>query len=145
MGTMVLVAVIDGTRIALPACDVHSVIEIGTVTPVPGSPPWIAGLAAMRSRMMTVVDCRVALGLPASAAAQDRRPAVVVDRQGHLYALLIDEYLHVVSAEPGSQIRRGAIGAGWAAASQGLVEAEDGPALAIDLDAIIAGATCHAG
>src|SRR5690606_27432299 len=103
MKAMILVVVIGGRRAGIPAQAVNSVIDLASITPVPRAAPHIAGLAALRSRPLTVIDCRAALGLePAGDRAAERR-AVVVEHEGHLYGLLVDAADDIVAAraEPG--------------------------------------------
>ena len=57
-----LIGMIAGRRVAIDAALVDSVIEVADVQPVPGAAEGILGLAALRSRVLTVVDCAVALG-----------------------------------------------------------------------------------
>ena len=135
---MVLVVVIAGRRAGIPALDVNSVIELTSITPVPRVAPHVAGLAALRSRPLTVIDCRAALGLGPSEDQVARR-AVVIEHDGHLYGLLVDGADDIVAtlAEPGP------IGAdpgpGWRHAASGKVETEAGALLLLDVPALIAG------
>ncbi len=80
---MLLVVVLAGRRAALPAIEVNSVIELAEVTPVPRAAPHIAGLAALRSRPLTVIDCLdLARHRPAMATGAARRRAVVIEHEG---------------------------------------------------------------
>ena len=89
MSELLVIIQIAGRRCALSAHDVKSVIEIGTITPVPRAPDFIAGITALRSQTLTVIDCRRALGLGAGDAPTDDR-APVVASGGHAYALMVD-------------------------------------------------------
>src|SRR5689334_18908704 len=60
---LLLVVTIAGERVALPAAAVESVVELDTLIPVPRAAPHIAGLSALRSRVLTVVDCMRSLEL----------------------------------------------------------------------------------
>ena len=139
MSEMMLVVVIAGRRAALPAMAVNSVVELASVTPAPRAAPHVAGLAALRSRPLTVIDGRAALGLePADAQASVRR-AVVIEHEGHLYGLLVDAADDIVAtvAEPGPL---GADpGPGWRRVAAAKVETEAGALLLLDLAAVIAG------
>ncbi|AWW73787.1 chemotaxis protein CheW [Erythrobacter sp. KY5] len=140
MNELLVMCQIAGRRCAFRANDVQSVIEIGTITPVPRTPDFIAGLTAMRSQALTVIDCRRAIGFDPNAYALDHR-AIVVASSGYSYALRIDSIEDITSAigEPGSV--PGGFGAEWASVASGLVETRTGPALMIDLAALIAGQT----
>jgi purine-binding chemotaxis protein CheW len=138
MNQLVLMTQIAGRRCAMAAHDVKSVIELGHVAPVPRAPTFIAGITALRSQALTVIDCRIALGLDLEPWPRDSR-AAVVGIEGHFYALLVDAIEDIATAmsEPG-QIP-GGFGAGWSRAAHGMIETGIGPALLLDLSALIAG------
>ncbi len=134
-----LFAEIAGTRVAIPAAEVRSVILADNLVPVPHAPPHVAGLTTVRSQALTVIDCRVSLGEPAAAAGSERWAAVVA-RDSHLYALLVDRVDDVRAAS--TEIRPVPIGYGaaWQRAGRGLLGGEDDrPALVIDAAALIDG------
>ncbi|BDI60296.1 chemotaxis protein CheW [Qipengyuania nanhaisediminis] len=138
MNDLLVMAQIAGRRCAFRAHDVSSVIEIGHIAPAPRTPPFIAGITAMRSQALTVIDCRLALGFDAEAFALDER-AIVVAVDGHSYALIIDMIEDIASglAEPESV--PGGFGGEWTRVASGMIETRIGPALLIDLPALIAG------
>ncbi len=138
MNDLMVMAIIAGRRCALHACDVQSVIELGHVTPVPRTPDYIAGITALRSQALTVVDCRRAIGVDPAEFESDTR-AAVVKIGGHSYALVVDAIEDISTAviEPGEVL--GGFGEEWSRVSAGMVETEAGPALLIDLEALIAG------
>ncbi|PKP92430.1 MAG: chemotaxis protein CheW [Alphaproteobacteria bacterium HGW-Alphaproteobacteria-14] len=135
---LLVIVQIAGRRCALSALDVKSVIEIGTVTPIPRAPAHIAGITALRSQALTVIDCRLALGLAQHAWPTDARAAVVAEG-GHAYALKVDQIEDITTAisEPGQV--PGGFGAQWSRVATGMIETLTGPALLIDLSALIAG------
>ena len=95
-------------------------------------------LTALRSQALTVVDCRVALGLKLDGLETDER-AAVVKVGGHSYALQVDaiEDVEQATSEP-AQVP-GGFGPEWTRAGEGMVETTSGPALLIDIDRIVAG------
>ena len=132
-----LIAHIAGRGVAIDSNQVESVVDIGSVTPTPRAPPHIRGLAALRSRVVTVIDAHAALGLPKLAIAGNRAIITVVD--GHHYAVLVDSLEDVapfVSRELPAGI---ALDAGWRVAGCGEVERDGEPILMIDLTALIHG------
>jgi chemotaxis signal transduction protein len=138
MSEMLLIAELAGTRIALPAADIRSVIEIDALAPVPHAASHIAGLTAVRSQALTVIDGRASLGL----APWQHRPgdcAAVIVRDGHLYALLLDRIDDVRTSRTAPVPVPGGYGAQWHGAALGMVELDDGPALLVDADALISG------
>lgn len=136
---LVLVASLGGRRIALRAAEIQSVIELDSLTPVPGAPPHIAGLSALRSRVLTVIDARKALDLPDGDRPTDRRQAAVAEVEGHLYALLLDGVDDVVEALSGFAPLRVKLDHGWERAALGMIETEGGPLLLLDIGGIVAG------
>lgn len=137
MNDLLLIAQIAGRRCAFPAQDVQSAIEIGIVTPVPSAPAHIAGITAMRSQTLTVIDCRRALGFDPGRWSIDHR-AIVVMIEGHPYALRIDSIEDITSGVTDPELIPGGFGPEWSRVASGLVETLTGPALLIDLPALIA-------
>jgi purine-binding chemotaxis protein CheW len=142
MTGLLLVAGLGGRRIALRAAEIQSVIELDMLTPVPGAPSHIAGLSALRSRVLTVIDARKALDLPDALRGEgeaDRRHAAVAEVEGHLYALQLDGVDDVVDALSEPAPLRVDLDHGWARAALGTVETENGPLLLLDVAGIVAG------
>jgi len=144
--TMLVLAIdIAGRRAAFPACEVRSVIEIDRLMPVPGTPPHVAGIAALRSQVLTVIDGARALGVPDMESdwkpdgQSEGRLAAVIDLDGHAYALLLDAVHDVLPCEGEPREIPGGPGPGWARAARGLVETPAGPALLLDIGALVAG------
>ena len=137
-GALLVVAQIAGRACALSALDVKSVIEIGTVTPIPRAPAWIAGITALRSQALTVIDCRRAIGLADAAWPTDHRAVVVADG-GHAYALLVDSIEDITTAASEAGQVPGGFGPEWSRIATGMVETMAGPALLVDLPALLAG------
>lgn len=139
MSVLLLVVTIAGERVALPAEAVEAVVELDALSPVPRAAPHIAGLSALRSRVLTVVDCKRSLELGVTDCSDGIREAAVVELDGHHYALLVDSVEDVVEALSEPAQVRAAMGPGWERAAEGMVETESGPLLLLDLAAIIAG------
>lgn len=138
MDDLLVMAQIAGRRCALHAHDVQSVIEIATVTPIPRAPDFIAGITAMRSQALTVIDCRRALGFDPDHWATDNR-AIVVSIAGYSYALLIDAIEDITSGMGQPEEIPGGFGPEWSRVATGLIETRVGPALLIDVAALVAG------
>lgn len=140
MNELLLIVTIAGSRVAFPAAAVESVVELDALIPVPRAPAHIAGLSALRSRVLTVIDCVRSLELDAAATpAAAIQEAAVVELEGHHYALMVDVVEDVVEALDEPQPVRGAMIAGWERVSKGRVETEQGPLLLVDVAALIAG------
>ncbi len=138
MNDLLVMAQIAGRRCALHAHDVKSVIELGAITPVPRSPSFIAGITALRSQALTVIDCRLALGFSDVKWATDHRAAVVAVG-GHSYALMVDAIEDIAIGRSSPESVPGGFGPEWTRLATGMIETAIGPALMIDLEALIAG------
>jgi purine-binding chemotaxis protein CheW len=142
IGELLVVARIAGRACALSALDVKSVIEIGTVTPIPRAPAWIAGITALRSQALTVIDCRRAIGLGGGLVDSDwptDHRAIVVSEGGHSYALLVDAIEDITTGASEAGQVPGGFGPEWSRIATGMVETMAGPALLVDLSALLAG------
>ena len=137
MDRSLLIVSIAGEHAAIASDIIRSVVELDDITPVPRSPEHIAGLAALRSRAMTVVDCRRSLELP--PADELGSLAVVVEVEEFLYALVVDAVEEVVPFETEPSEIRADLLPGWARAAIGMVETSVGPALVLDPMSLIEG------
>ncbi|RHW16493.1 chemotaxis protein CheW [Sphingomonas gilva] len=132
-----LITAIAGRAVAMPSHCVDSVVDLGPVVPVPAAPPHVRGLAALRSKVVTVIDAAIALGEPDAALAVGR--AVVVTVTGHVYAVLVDR-LEDVAPFASSRLPDGVnLDAGWSKAARGVIDRGGEAVLIIDPAALIAG------
>lgn len=138
MNELLVMCTIAGCRAAIPALAVQSVIEVDEITPIPGTPEFICGLTALRSQALTVIDCALALGLDDGCTSTEQR-AAVVEVDGHLYALLVDQAYDVSEARSEPVTVPGGFGEGWQRAARGMVETDGGPALLIDVERLVQG------
>ena len=127
-----------------PPTAVESVVELDTLIPVPRRPAR-AGLSALRSRVLTVVDCMRSLDLGATDCSDGIREAAVVELDGHHYALIVDLVEDVVEALSEPQPVRAAMGTAGSEYRRGMVETETGPLLLVDVAALIAGVEVEGG
>jgi purine-binding chemotaxis protein CheW len=138
MSTLLLIITIAGERLAIPATRILSVVQVEALVPVPRAPAHLAGLAALRSRVLTAIDCLASLelGETAPAALHD---AIVVEQDGHSYALLVDSVEDVI--QHGGEIHplRGVIAPGWTRIAAGMVEVDGSLMLLANPAALIAG------
>ncbi len=142
MDRSLLLVRIAGEMAALESDRIQSVVELDSITPVPRSPAHIVGLAALRSKAMTVIDCRCSLELPEGDEAHEEDGlvlAVVVELDEHLYALVVDRVEEVVALEGEPAPLRADLLPGWSRATLGMVETSAGPALLLDPAQLVAG------
>jgi purine-binding chemotaxis protein CheW len=80
---------VGGQLFGLPISRVQDVFVPARLTVVPLAPPEIAGVLNLRGRIVTAIDMRCRLGLP--AREDGRSPmAVGIDRKGESFGLVID-------------------------------------------------------
>lgn len=93
-GVPYLVFRVGGNRFALPIAAISEIIRPSGLTPVPGAPPWLAGVANVRGDIVPVVAIAGLLGLNVS---ETPRALVVIrppeDDQG--IGLLADDVLGI--------------------------------------------------
>jgi len=138
MEDLKLIARLAGQEVALSADAVESVVEIDAITPVPLAASHIAGLAALRSRVLTIIDTYAALELgqsPRDGVIQ----AIVVTIDNHLYGLLVDEVVDVAAITGDPQPLHAGLSRGWVHAALGLVEHQDRALLLLDPARIVVG------
>lgn len=136
MAHLYLIAQVAGRPVAIDSDQVESVVDIGEVTAVPRASKHVRGLAALRSRVVTVVDTQSALGLDPGVHA---RRAVITHVDGHHYAMLVDALDDVAPFDLLPLASGVALEAAWRAAGRGIVERDGEPILAIDLAALVPG------
>ena len=136
MTGLVLVATIAGDLIAIDAAQIESVVDLWQVVPVPLAPDHIIGLAAVRSRVLTVVDAAAAVGLRAKATGNR---AIVIASAGHHYALREDSIAEVVAPSSAVLPYEPGIADNWRGIALGTVDTPHGFALLIDAALLIAG------
>lgn len=140
IGELLLVASVGGRNIAIPAAEVASVSELEKVTAVPRAPAWIEGIGAQRSRALTVVNCHRAIGLPGEpASATDESRYIVVKLDEHLYALQAERILDVTISQSDVGPVPAGLGAEWQSVAAGVIETAFGPAVLLNVSAVIAG------
>ncbi|WNO52771.1 chemotaxis protein CheW [Stakelama saccharophila] len=136
MSSLFLLATVAGRTVAIPSDQVESVVDIDAVTPIPLAADHIRGLAALRSRVVTVIDSRRALGAPGDAP--DGR-AVVTRVDGHHYAVLVEALDDVVAFEEQPLPNGVALDGDWGAVARGMIERDREAVLIIDIAALVPG------
>ena len=142
MSHLFLIAQLAGRAVAIESGQVESVVDIGAIVPVPRADRQVRGLAALRSRVVTVIDSRAALGLPPAETAATR--AVITRAEGHHYAILVDSLEDVAPFDLAPLSSGIVLDAGWRATGCGIIERDGEPILAIDLRALVPGLTAIA-
>jgi len=135
MNGLYLIAHLAGRTVAIAAEQVESVVDLGQVTPVPRASRGVRGLAALRSRVVTVIDSYAMLGL--AAPDTDSRRAVVTKVDGHHYAMMVDALEDVAVFDQQPLTGGIACDGEWAHAARGVVTRDGEPILVLDLTALL--------
>lgn len=61
---------LNNERYGIDVTNVHEIYPLQQLTPVPRTPPFVAGVFSARGRILSVIDLRTFLGLPAAARGQ---------------------------------------------------------------------------
>lgn len=136
MKELYLIAVIAGEKVVIPAEQVDSVVNVRESVPVPSSAPFIAGLFALRSRVLTLIDCQFFVsGEPVDLVPG--QPAIVVNIGGCHYGLLVDAVIDVVQSGVSPVPLPSQLPAGWRDIGRALLDIDEATYLLIDPDYMV--------
>ncbi len=136
MKDLYLVAHVAGTQVAICTSEVESVVSIGEVVPIPAAPRRVAGMFALRSRVVTLIDAGWMVSGERLAAAEGGT-AIVAEIGGHVYGFVAEAVEDVVTIAP-EQIREaGGISAGWSGFAAGVATMEERTLLVVKLENFI--------
>jgi purine-binding chemotaxis protein CheW len=88
---------VAGQLCGIPVLGVRDILAEQPITRIPLAPPDIAGSLNLRGRIVTAIDLRRRLNLPAPEG--DKKRMSVVAEQGELYALQVDQVSEVMSLD----------------------------------------------
>lgn len=116
---------IGGTPFALPAHAIEAVVHIPQVSRVPGAGPGIAGMIAIRSRVILLIDPVAHIG---RATAETAKYALLIEVDGFSYAIAVSNVGDVGPIGPAMACDR-AIADRWAQLSPQLSHIDGRPVL----------------
>jgi purine-binding chemotaxis protein CheW len=93
--------VVDGHRFGIPIDRIREIIPSRPYTPLPGSGAHVCGLINLRGRIVTVLDLGARLNLPPARSHPDHS-IVIVEHQGKLVGMAVEEVARIASVDPGS-------------------------------------------
>ena len=137
MNDLYLVARIAGTDVAIPTREVESVVSVGEIVPVPAAPRRIAGLFALRSRVVTLIDGNWTI----RGARTDIKPgatAIVSQIGGHIYGFVADRVDDVLTIAPDRIMDAGGVADGWGEVATGVATLDDRALLIVSLERFVA-------
>ncbi len=129
---------VAGQLCGVPVSAVRDVLRQQPISPVPLAPPDIAGNLNLRGRIVTAIDLRRRLQLPA-APAGTQPMALVTESNGELYALLVDQVSEVLSPERERfEANPHTLPPAWTKYSAGLFRLENALMIVLDLSRLLA-------
>lgn len=115
-----LFATVAGTPVAMSASEIEAVVRLGEIVAIQKVPAHVRGLAALRSRVLTVIDIEARIF--GRATTIGRHPlAVVSEIATHTYGLLVETVSDICAAPEGIQPIQGRIDKAWAPFTTGFV------------------------
>ena len=93
----VIVFVLGTTRYALELRWVREVVSLGFVTGVPTAPPALGGVCNLHGTILPVLDIAALLGMPPGPPARQGDGALVLEAEGMVCGLRVDQVDHVAS------------------------------------------------
>ena len=125
---------VDDRYVGIPVDRVQEVLLAQPLTPVPLAHDHISGLLNLRGQIVTAIDLRVRMGLPARAA--DAPSAnVIVSTDGGPLSLLVDRLGDVIPVDDGAfELPPDTLDAVLARSIKGAFKLDDALLLDLDLD-----------
>jgi chemotaxis signal transduction protein len=93
----VIVFALGSARYAIELRWVREVVTLGFVTAVPTAPPAVGGVCNLHGTILAVLDVAALLDLPAGPPPRQGDGALVLEAEGLVCALRVDQVDHVAS------------------------------------------------
>ncbi len=136
MNDLYLLARIAGSDVAIDTRQVESVVSAGETISVPAAPRQIAGLFALRSRVVTLIDCSWTVS-GTTAPIEAGTNVVISSIGGHVYGFLAERVEDVVAIAPDRIGPPGGVAPGWADVVCGIATLDDRALLVISLEKFV--------
>jgi purine-binding chemotaxis protein CheW len=136
MSNLYLLAETGSTTIAIDAERVESIVSSGEIVKIPMAPPHFAGLFALRSSVITVIDTLAAIEGGVADVQADQK-IVVFKSDGHSYGLSVDAVQDVLEVGERHQRLGAAFAAGWQRVSVGVIDADNKAVVVVDPDMLV--------
>jgi purine-binding chemotaxis protein CheW len=129
---------IAGRLFGAPVSEINDVFALHGLTPVPLARPDVAGLMNLRGRIITVIDARRRLGLPARTDGIKTAMAIGIEREGESYGLIVDMLGEVLRLET-DQFEDNPINLdeSWRTVCRGVYRLKKGLLLALDMNLML--------
>jgi len=129
---------VAGQLCGVPVLGVRDILAEQPITRIPLAAAEIAGSLNLRGRIVTAIDLRQRLGLPA-ATPGTARMSVVAEQNGELYALLVDQVAEVMRlADRAFEPNPPTLPAIWAEHSRGIYRLDGQLMVVLDVARLLA-------
>jgi purine-binding chemotaxis protein CheW len=136
MQNLYLIAIVAGKRVAIEAQCVESVVKVGEVISVPHTDPVVAGLYALRSRVMTLIDCQYRI-TGATLGTLGQELAVIATVGVCQYGFLVEKVIDVATpACPTIQSLPQQIGV-WSEFISGVIDMDGEPVMVMNIEKLV--------
>jgi purine-binding chemotaxis protein CheW len=138
MKHLFLIAHLGGARVGIESGAVESIVHVPEIVPVPMCDPSVAGIFALRSRVLTLIDTQILItSIPQNAGKGAL--AVVTEIAGHQYGLLVDKVDDVVAITEDQMETKITPSAAWAPYVNNIATTDGELIMILDIDALVAG------
>ncbi len=138
MTNLFLIAHLGGSRVAIESGSVESIVHVPEIVSVPMCDPSVAGIFALRSRVLTLIDTQLlvtSVPQPANKGAL----AVVTEIAGHQYGLLVDKVEDVVAIADDQIETKITAPTAWARYVRNIATTDGELVMILDTDALVSG------
>lgn len=126
-----------GQLCGIPVLSVHDVLSTQEITVIPLAPKAVAGVLNLRGKIVTAIDLRKRLELPARTKGE-KNMSVVVEYNGEPYSLLIDGVGDVMSFPEDSYERNPVtLDKCWQEVSSGIYRLEGELLVVLDVEKLL--------
>jgi purine-binding chemotaxis protein CheW len=137
MSKLYLLAEIAGVEVAICSDIIESVVNVGEVVAVPRCDPVIAGLFALRSRVLTLIDCQYRISRRRKSAVNGSLAAIATIG-GHSFGLLVDKVFDVMTVADDAVHPAVKLAPEWTAVVRDLVAIGDRMVMIVDPEQLVA-------
>jgi purine-binding chemotaxis protein CheW len=143
MTELFLIAHLGGSRVAIESGSVESIVHVPEIVSVPMCDPSVAGIFALRSRVLTLIDTQL-LVTSVPQPAKKGALAVVTEIAGHQYGLLVDKVDDVVAIAKDQIETKITPPAAWARYVRNIAIADGELVMILDTNALVSGCVAAA-
>lgn len=136
MTGLFLIASIAGSPTVIDSSQVESVIRVADIQNVPNCSPLVAGLFALRSRVLTIIDSQY-LVTGVSKPIKDGSIAVVIDIAGHSYGVIVESITDTVAIDNVEFLQNVTLDEHWRKIASGVIVHDDQMYMVIDVNNLI--------